>query len=154
VIWLAFACGMVHAVFSLYWATGGTWLLATVGRWAVALVEASPASAAVILGLVGAGKAAAAIIPVLVAHGRMPRPRLWRAVSWAGGLVLVVYGAVNVAVSGAVLAGVLPSGGGHDADAMIGHAFLWDPLFLLWGAVLLAWLWSSRPGRRRTGPTR
>jgi len=147
-VWLAFAFGMVHAAFSLYWALGGDLLLPTVGEWAVTLVTEHPALAAVTLAVVGLGKAAAATVPVLVAYRRMPWPRVWRGVSWVGGLVLIGYGALNVAVSGAVLAGVIRSDEGFDADAMIGHAFLWDPLFLLWGAALVAFLRVSRPGTR------
>jgi hypothetical protein len=30
---------------------------------------------------------------------------------------------------------------------MVGHALLWDPLFLLWGAALVVWLHFSRPAR-------
>ena len=34
-LWVACGLGLVHAAFSLYWALGGQWLLATVGRFAV-----------------------------------------------------------------------------------------------------------------------
>jgi len=44
------------------------------------------------------GKLLAAAIPVGVAYGRIPWRRTWRAVSWAGGLLLVVYGGVNTMV--------------------------------------------------------
>ncbi len=84
------------------------------------------------------------MIPVGVAYWRVPWPRFWRAVSWVGGLLLVVYGGVNTVVSGAVLTGVIRPTGGYDVDAMIGHAWLWDPLFLVWGATLVLSLWYSR----------
>lgn len=143
-VWLAGAAGTVHAGFSLYWAFGGQWLLATVGRWAVELSVEAPLEAGLMLGAVAVGKLLAAIIPVGVAYGRVPWPRFWRMVSWAGGLLLVVYGAVNTVVSGAVLAGMIRPAGGYDVDAMIGHAWLWDPLFFVWGAALVLSLWYSR----------
>ncbi len=83
--------------------------------------------------------------PVLgVAYGRVPWPWLWRGISWAGGLLLVAYEGINTIVALAVLAGVIRPEGGYDADAMRGHAYLWDPLFFLWGGALPLSLWLSR----------
>ncbi|WP_368665738.1 DUF3995 domain-containing protein [Pseudarthrobacter sp. AG30] len=142
--WLACIAGIVHAGFSLYWALGGRWLVATVGQWAVQLSVEAPIEAGLVLGLVGIGKLLAATIPVVVAYDRMPWRRFWRAVSWAGGLLLVSYGGVNTVVSSAVLGGLIHPSGGYDLNAMIGHAWLWDPLFLLWGTALVISLWTSR----------
>nr|WP_285318355.1 DUF3995 domain-containing protein [Pseudarthrobacter sp. lyk4-40-TYG-27] len=142
--WLACIAGIVHAGFSLYWALGGQWLVATVGQWAVQLSVEAPLEAGLVLGLVGIGKLLAATIPVVVAYDRMPWRRFWRAVSWAGGLLLVSYGGVNTVVSSAVLGGLIHPSGGYDLNAMIGHAWLWDPLFLLWGTALVISLWTSR----------
>jgi hypothetical protein len=144
---LACTAGVVHAAFSFYWALGGRWLLPTVGAWAVDAAEEAPVTAGFLLGAIGLVKLLAATIPVAVAAGRMPWPRLWRAVCWIGGSFLLVYGSANVAVSTAVLLGAITPHGGYDEDAMIGHALLWDPLFALWGVALLAWLrLSSRQG--------
>ena len=46
-----------------------------------------------------------------------------------------------------MLSGLIAPEGGYDRPAMIGHALLWDPLFLVWGATLLASLWLSRTPR-------
>lgn len=137
---VACGAGLLHALASLYWALGGGWLLDTVGEWAVELVEESPLEAGLLLGLIALVKATAAIVPVLVDRGRVPWPRFWRVLCWVGGPLLVVYGALNVVVSIAVLTGLLEPDGGYDTAAMVGHAFLWDPLFLVWGAALVAWL--------------
>lgn len=154
-VWLAGAAGLAHAGFSLYWAFGGRALLSTVGSWAVQLAVDAPVAAALGLGAVAAVKAAAAIIPVAVAHDRLGCPRFWRAVSWAGAVVLIGYGGANTAVSQAVLAGLIEPDGGYDRDAMIGHAWLWDPLFLVWGLALLAHLgWSRRRRTTRSGGRR
>lgn len=147
---VACGAGLLHAIASLYWALGGPWLLGTVGEWAVELVEKSPLGAGLLLGLVALVKAAAAIVPVLVHRGGMPWPRLSRGLCWIGGPLLVVYGAINVVVSGAVLAGLIEPEGGYDTAAMVGHAFLWDPLFLIWGAALVTWLWLTAVRRLST----
>lgn len=146
---VACAAGLVHAAFSVYWALGGRWLLPTVGEWAVTAVVDSPIGAGVLLGAVGLGKALAALVPVGVAFHRLPWVGFWRVVCGIGGTLLVAYGGVNVVVSVAVLAGFIRPEGGYDESAMIGHAFLWDPLFLIWGTALLAWLVLSRARNRR-----
>lgn len=123
-------------------------LLATVGQWAVELVKSSATEARLGLAAVGLAKAAAAVVPVVVAADRMPWPSLWRVICWIGAPILVVYGGANMLVSQWVLAGILRPDGGYDAAAMAGHAYLWDPLFLIWGAALLWWLVLSRRGRQ------
>lgn len=148
-MWAAAVLGGVHALFSAYWALGGDWLLRTVGAWAVDLRDGSPMVAVLGLGAIALVKAVAAAVPVLVAYGRLPWRRLWRTVSWIGGCFLIAYGGLNVIVSVAVLAGLITPEGGFDRPAMLGHAFLWDPLFALWGASLVASLALSRTGHVR-----
>lgn len=145
---VACAAGLLHAASSFYWALGGRWLLPTVGEWAVDVVERSPVEAGLALGGIGLVKAAAAIVPVGVAYGRVPWPRFWRVVCWISGVFLAVYGAVNVIVSGGVLLGIIRVDGGYDEPAMLGHAFLWDPLFFVWGVSLIVWLRLSAVRRR------
>lgn len=146
-VWIAGIAGALHAGGSLYWALGGQWLLATVGQWAVDLSAQAPLAAGLALGLVALLKFLAATIPIGVAYGRVPWPRFWRAISWVGGTLLIIYGGVNTIVSGAVLAGLIRPEGGYDPVAMRGHAFLWDPLFFIWGAALVFSLWLSRATR-------
>lgn len=143
-VWVAGVAGALHAAASLYWALGGQWLLATVGRWAVELSAEAPLAAGGALGLIALLKLLAATIPIGVAYGKVPWARFWRAAAWVGGPLLVVYGGVNTVVSAAVLAGLIRPEGGYDADAMRGHAYLWDPLFLVWGATVVLFLWFSR----------
>lgn len=141
---VAAVIGVVHAAFSAYWAVGGTWLLSTIGAIAVEFSRREPLESGLMLGAVALAKVLAALIPVAVDAQRMPWPRLWRAISWVGGSGIVLYGLVNIVASGAVLLGILVPEGGYDRDAMIGHALLWDPLFLLWGLALTGWLWLTR----------
>ena len=143
-VWLAAGFGAVHAAFSVYWALGGTRLLATVGQWAVRLSEEEPFLAGAGLGFVALVKLGGVAVPVGVEYGRIGWRRMWRALCWIGGVGLIVYGGINIVASGSVLAGLIDVEGGYDSAAMIGHALLWDPLFLLWGCALVAWLALSR----------
>lgn len=73
------------------------------------------------------------------------RARRWiRTVSWPGAIVLVAYGGANTIVAAAVLGGIVRPAGGYDPAAMVGHALLWDPLFLLWGLALASGLALTR----------
>lgn len=145
-VWAAALAGTLHAAFSLYWAAGGIWLLDTVGDWAVDLTREQPLLAGLGLGVLGAAKLAAAWVPVLVAAGRVGPRRIWRRVGWVGGLALVVYGGLNTVIALSVVIGLVHPEGGYDSAAMLGHAALWDPLFLAWGLALVGSLWFS--GRR------
>lgn len=149
------AAGTIHAGFSLYWAAGGSWLLDTVGAKAVELQRMHPWSAGALLVVVGVAKAAGAVLPVVVEwRSGMRLRRAVRALSWIGGSVLVVYGGVYATVSTAVLTGVITISGPIDRRGMLGHAALWDPLFAVWGAALIAGLWLTRARRHSpTGPT-
>lgn len=152
--------GTVHAAWSLYWAVGGTFLLDTVGQWAVRATREDPALA--FWGLLGvtAAKLAAAWIPLLAETGCLLGRRIWRVLSWVGGAGLVLYGGANAVAAGASLLGWVDAGV-VDRTALLGHAFLWDPLFAAWGLALLLGLALSRgaddplghPGPRRSSRT-
>lgn len=152
--WLRLAAllGLVHAAFSAWWAVGGTWLLDTVGDWAVDLQAERPVAAGAGLGAIAAVKAAGALLPPLVERrrGRVgTRAATWsrtavRSLSWPGGVVLVAYGGLNTVVAWLVLGGVVVPDDGYDRAAMLGHAALWDPLFLAWGLALLLGLRATR----------
>lgn len=147
-VWTACIIGLVHAAISMYWAVGGQWLLDTVGRWAVEQSLRSPRGTAFLLGLVALAKVAGSLVPVALATNQLRRPVPWRRAVWVAAVLLVLYGGANTAVAAAVLGGLVRPAGGYDRAAMIGHAWLWDPLFLLWGAALLGYLLLSRPRGR------
>lgn len=142
--WVALVLGLGHAAFSLYWALGGTWLLETVGQWAVDAQRQTPGLVTVVLLGVTLVKVAAAIIPVAVEYDKLGTRRFWRAVSWIGGIGVAVYGAANSLVALAVLVGVVHPDDGYDAQAMVGHAFIWDPWFFIWGVTLVISLTFTR----------
>jgi len=144
----AAVAGFLHAGFSLYWALGGRWLLPTVGQWALDYARESPVAAGFLLIIVAAVKCAVAIFPVLASQGKLARPRAWRGLAWLAAIVLTGYGTVNSIVAWLVLGDVLRPEGGYDRQSMIGHAYLWDPLFLVWGLLLGAGLFAGRGDRR------
>lgn len=143
----AAAVGLLHAGFTLYWAPGGRWLLRTVGAWAVCLADSRPGAAAAVLGVVAVIKIAGSVLPVLVQTRHLSGRRGWRAMEWVGAGGLIGYGLLNVIVAWAVLSGHLAGAGGYDRSAELGHGALWDPLFLLWGLLLAAGLWTTRASR-------
>ena len=138
-LWCAAGCGLVHAAFSLYWAAGGRWLLDTVGRWALDWTEEAPATATLALLAVAAIKVAGAVVPLLADRGRLPWSAGWRWVGRIGGVLLVGYGAVNMVGAWAVLLGLVQVDD-PDTPGLVGHAALWDPLFVAWGVFLVAGL--------------
>lgn len=143
---VAALAGALHAAASLYWAAGGTWLLETLGtrvvetfgpiRW--------------VLWPVGLVKLAAALTPMwLDALGRLTRP--WRVPCWLGAIALLGWGGANTVIANLVLLGVISADRAldrPDRPGLLGHAVLWDPLFLLWGAALAIGL--RRVGRAGT----
>lgn len=139
---VAAASGLVHAGFSLYWAVGGDWLLDTLGE---RLSEhARTASGRVVLGGAALVKAFVALGPLLLARRGWPLPRVTRPVAWLSAALLTLWGAANTVVGQLVLAGAIRPDGGYDRPGMVGHAWLWDPLFLVWGVLLGVGLWRSR----------
>ena len=141
---IAAICGLVHATVSAYWAAGGTTLLATLGGTILAAVG----DRTWLLWPVAAVKALVAVLPLL--FERSGWPPLTRTLGWLAGAVLVTWGGLNTVVGNLVLSGTISPAGGYDRQAMIGHAWLWDPLFLIWGLALLTGLWLTRVPDRRT----
>ncbi|GAA4365386.1 DUF3995 domain-containing protein [Paeniglutamicibacter cryotolerans] len=135
------AClGGIHAGFSLYWAAGGTWLVWTLGS---SLLETFRGKEWLLI-LVAIVKLVAALAPVLLARRGWPADPLTRGISWLGALVLVLWGGLNTIVGNLVLAGLIGDPSGYDLPGMIGHAYLWDPIFLAWGIALAFGLRATR----------
>lgn len=137
--------GLVHGAFSLYWALGGEWLLESLGERVVGAF----ADARWVLVAVFAIKVAASLVPLWLDRRGLLRHGVWRVAAVIGACVLIVYGGLNTVVGNLVLAGVVQPDGGFDRAAMAGHAWLWDPLFLIWG---LALAWGLVRARRSTRP--
>lgn len=138
---VAAVVGVVHGAFSIYWGFGGSWLIGTLGENLVEMWREH----AVLLLPVGAVKIIAALVPLLLLSHRA---MTWlRMLCWAGAVVLILWGGINTVTGNLVLAGVVTPDGGYDREGMIGHAWLWDPLFLVWGVALAVGLRALRGGR-------
>lgn len=134
-----------HALPSAYWALGGDALVDTVGSWARAWRASDPLSIGLLLGLIALGKLAAGWLPWLIDQ-RWTRAPGWRRPAWAVALGLIAYGAVNTVGAWLVMLGVIATSVTEPA-ALLGHALLWDPLFLAWGVLLALGLRASERHR-------
>ncbi|WP_022909141.1 DUF3995 domain-containing protein [Aestuariimicrobium kwangyangense] len=145
--WLVAATvlGGIHAGFSFYWAAGGTALAWSLGSDLVKSFHGREW----LLAPIGAIKVIAAVAPMALALWGWPARRLTRSACWLGASVLIVWGGLNTVVANLVLAGAIEPQSGFDRPGMIGHAWLWDPLFLLWGAAVATGLFATR---RRVSP--
>lgn len=139
--------GATHAAFSFYWAAGGTLLVWSLGT---DLVD-SFSGREWLLAPIGAVKLIAALAPLVLARAGWPARTVTRSVCWLGAVILLGWGGLNTAVANLVLLGVIRPESGFDRAGMIGHAYLWDPLFLAWGVALTVGLFTSRG---RPGPPR
>lgn len=136
----ATALGGIHAGFSLYWAAGGTALAWSLGSDLVASFQGREW----LLALIGAFKLLAAAAPLALAFWGWPAWRLTRSMCWLGAAVLTIWGGLNTVVANLVLAGAIQPQSGFDRPGMIGHAWLWDPLFLAWGIAVATGLLATR----------
>lgn len=139
--------GGLHALASLSWGLGSTWLLDTVGQGAVELRRDPAWWVFAGLVLIGLLKIAGVAVPIANARGLLPLPGVWRVLSWLGALGLLGYGVALTVTSWLALEGRF--GPVQDRRGLIGHAVLWDPLFAAWGLCLVVALVLE--GRRRPG---
>jgi hypothetical protein len=93
---------------------------------------------------VAAVKLAVAVAPVVLDRRSWPWRPLTRGLAWSAATVLIFWGGINTVVGNLVLGGAIEPSGGYNRPGMIGHAWLWDPLFLLWGTALAVGLAGSR----------
>jgi len=140
---IAAGLGIVHTLVTVYWVFGGSALLQTLGRDMVAVF----AGRRWLLLPVAAVKLAVAVAPVVLDRHSWPLRPLTRGLAWTAAMVLIFWGGVNTVVGNLVLGGAIEPSGGYDRPGMIGHAWLWDPLFLLWGLALAVGLTGSRRPR-------
>jgi hypothetical protein len=155
---LAAGLGLGSAAITAYWASGGTWLLDTVGGEIESWGRQRGAAVLLSLWLIVLLKCGIAVAaPTIVRRpGWLASPiadRMSRMLSWTAATMLTGYGAVLTGAGILVQSGLVPAGPDSDGRALAWHAYLWDPWFLAWGLTFLACLWLSRADGRRTHPT-
>jgi hypothetical protein len=139
-----------YALMSLYWAVGGHGLVSTVGGYVEQFahrggpVPVLVALAATVAKVAGGLLALALIRP----WGRAVRRGWLLAGAAAASALLVLYGAVSVAVGALVLSGAIHPAGRVDRTALRWHVGVWDLWFLVWGIVLAV---ATASYWRRTG---
>ena len=140
---VAAVLGAVHAGFSIFWALGGAWLVWSLGTDLVARF----ADRTWVLVPIGAVKLVCAVAPLVLSCSGWPLRVLTRTGCWVGAALLLGWGGLNTAVGNLVLSDVISPAAGFDRPGMIGHAYLWDPLFLIWGVAVTIGLLASRRTR-------
>ena len=156
------ACGvgLAYAAVSVYWALGGTWLLDTVGD--TLEQQGRTGNPGIILAVCAAAalKVIGAILPLAavgVTSGQATiagrhRVRV-RVLAWLEAAILTIYGLVLTVAGLLVQSGAIAPTASADHRALAWHAYLWDPWFLLWGALVAAALARSRqPGAAPAPP--
>jgi hypothetical protein len=156
----ACAAGLAYAAIGAYWAVGGTWLLDTVGGTLGQQGRAGNPGiilavwAAAVLKIIGAmvPLAAAGVTPGQATTGWR---RQLRVLAWLEAAILTVYGLVLTGAGLLVQSGAIAPAASADHRALAWHAYLWDPWFLLWGALVTAALVrSGQPRAARIAPSR
>jgi len=154
----AFVVGIAYAAMNVYWGLGGTWLLNTVGCPFPVDCNANGGRALLLVLAWGAAvlKAVASILPLLVLRVADRAGRWWsrplRLMVWAEAGILTLYGLVLTTAELLATAGVIAIPAGADRTALTGHAYLWDPWFLVWGMLVTATLLRARPRPGAAGP--
>lgn len=149
----ASAWALVFAAMSFYWAGGGTVGLDTLGneleRDALAR---EPDTIALVwvtgfLKVLGAGLALA----LVQRWGRSISRRILLTVSSAVGLLVVLYAVASFAQHGLMKAGAADTPAALGSSAVTWHLALWDPFWLLGGALFTAAAWRYARMSRRPG---
>ena len=145
----ACGAGLAYAAVSVYWALGGTWLLDTVAG--TLEQQGRAGNPGIILGVCAATvlKVIGAIVPLAAAgvssgQATVAGRRRVRVLAWLEAAILTIYGLVLTVAGLLVQSGAIAPAASADRRALAWHAYLWDPWFLLWGALVAAALARSR----------
>ncbi|TDM07502.1 DUF3995 domain-containing protein [Macrococcus lamae] len=133
--------GTLHSLATFYWSYGGELGLATVGEWTFKLKQQYGNRILIGLFFLGLFKLAATWLPAILYKKEVKALRL---ISYAGAVILIVHGGGNTIVGWLKFLNIIPR---KNTLSEIGQAFIWDPLFLIWGCSLLLFLLSTRVRR-------
>jgi hypothetical protein len=140
-----FAWAMLFAAVHFYWAVGGRVGIETIGP---AVTEFAEDFWFVIIGLWGVGVGCVGLglfaLALVQPWGNAIPHWMRQAVAWGIGTLFALYGGALLVQHGLMLAGVIGIPPGLGATAARWHLLVWDPWWLLGGALLLATAWSTR----------
>lgn len=146
---LAALVGVASAGVSAYWAAGGTGLLDTVGGVFERAGRSGSARVQALMGMVVVVKLVAVGLPWSVLRLEGSWRRAVTALGWAEAFVLTGYGLVLTGAGLLVQADVIRSAPDADQRALVWHAYVWDPWFLVWGLLVVATLYAGQRGVRK-----
>jgi hypothetical protein len=134
----AAAAAFAFAVPSLYWAAGGMAGVGTLGGRIEELARQRDTGLVVATWVAFALKILGGILALALVRSwgrRLPR-RAVLLTSWAGAVLLIVYGALQTGTVALIAAGVVNDTQGLSSGARRWRLFLWEPWFLVWGLLL------------------
>lgn len=145
-MWVAYAATawwFAFAVFSFYWAAGGTFGLTTLGEG----IESHAAEGALWFTTLVVVTGVMKLIPGLLVLSLVRSwgnqfPQKIRLIAVGGmGVLAVLYGGVSVTMKLLVLIGVT-SPEEIDTAAFWGHLLIWDPVWIIGGVLLCVTAWT------------
>ncbi|MGE0544770.1 MAG: DUF3995 domain-containing protein [Dehalococcoidia bacterium] len=141
-VWAGYAAcvwALVFAAMSFYWAVGGMTGIGTQAASIQAAARDPDAAFVAVLWATGVLKVAGAVLALALVRrwGRIIPRRLPRAAAWVSGIGMLLYGGVNfvVGVAVALLRAIDIINAPADTSAFWWHLLLWDPWWMLGGAL-------------------
>ncbi|KRG11370.1 hypothetical protein ACA31_00235 [Staphylococcus sp. NAM3COL9] len=126
--------GSLHSLATFYWSFGGELGLLTVGNWTISLKQTYDNKFLLILFLLGIFKISSTWIPLILNY---KNNKFINTISYIGATILVIHGGINTISGWLKLLGIIPI---EFKLSLIGQAFVWDPMFLIWGTGLIVFL--------------
>lgn len=126
--------GSLHALATFYWSFGGEIGLMTVGGWTFGMKKSYGNPLLLIMFLIGLFKLLSTWIPLILYY---KNNKVIRFTSYIGAIILIIHGGVNTVVGWLKFVDIMSVG---FKLSFIGQAFIWDPLFLIWGLGLMTFL--------------
>jgi hypothetical protein len=151
--WPAYAAAawaLLFAALSFYWAAGGRLGVDTLARPIRERATARDPDFMRIVWATGVLKVVAALLALALVHpwGRSIPRRMLLVAGWAAGAVLVLYGGMGMVGAGLAELGVTEA---SDPETVRWYLFLWEPVWLVGGALFLLAAWDYTCQRGAAG---
>lgn len=153
--WAAAVWAFIFAGITFYWAAGGTAGASTVGSEITSLASRNWAFFSIVLWVDAISKVLLGLLALAIVQswGRIFPRRFLLVSSWVIGLLMALYGSVQLTVTGIsallMITGVISISPSVDWPGIEGHLAIWDPYWLLGGLLfLLAAKSAPRPNAR------
>jgi glucan phosphoethanolaminetransferase (alkaline phosphatase superfamily) len=148
-VYAAAAWALVFAAMSFYWAAGGSIGSSTMSDTIVEPARAREPQFVALLWITGVLKAIAGLLALALVRpqGRVLPRWIPLTATWVAGVGMLLYGGANLAVRAVMALGLLATPESMHSAAARWHLLLWDPWWVLGGALFVVAAWSC--GRRR-----